>query len=130
MPPPPHIGGSTHSSFASAPVEDFELHGAATIEFIDLRRAGELEAAGWQRVLGRIPPDGFGGDRAVGDPEFGVLLFAACSRKQLRKPDIATFRREFAQRCVRTPSGEFCLPSLETVIPVGSFLSRLSAWEK
>ena len=46
-----------------APVEDFELHGGAAVEFVDPGGEGEIELADGQRPIAGIPPDGFVGHR-------------------------------------------------------------------
>src|ERR1035437_844695 len=51
------------------PIEDFQLDGAATVVFVDLRREGEVKTGGRLRFCPGAPPDRLMRRSAVGDPQ-------------------------------------------------------------
>src|ERR1035437_1470568 len=51
-----------------APIEDFQLDGAATVVFVDLRREGEVKAGGGLCFRAGAPPDRLMRRSAIGDP--------------------------------------------------------------
>ena len=59
---------------ASAPVEGFELDGAAAVVFVELGGESDVEGADGQRFIAGTPPEGFVGSDAVGEPHFDMLF--------------------------------------------------------
>ena len=62
---------------ASAPVEGFELDGAAAVVFVELGGESDVEGADWEGFIAGAPPKGFVGGDAVGEPHFDVLFIVA-----------------------------------------------------
>ena len=77
------------------PVQNFQLHRAVAVEFIDLRRERQIKFPDRQRLLAAVPPDGLVRGQAVRHPHFDVLLLRAdaLERALMRKIPRAKLHR-------------------------------------
>jgi hypothetical protein len=72
-----------------SPIQNFQLHRAAAIELVDLRRERQIKFPDRQRLVAAIPPNRLVRHDTVGHPKFDVLFVRTDALERTRVGEIA-----------------------------------------